>query len=478
MAAFDDLHTVTFKVAGFETEITPLAKTQAARLAHGMTDSGVLALTGVTPSTEPQYLYYWSFNNETLTPDIAVDETGAGIVFEAKTTEPGFGTGFGLSPVEAGKSLSLEGLKTLEITLPMQGVVSLTAFALDVSSSNTGPKSFVLSYSIDEGETYTDFNADNQFQNMNPQARNRYDFDMGEFSQFIGIRELRLKLTFLPGNREGAGDYNENTGVVRLDNIRLSGVYSGEGSSGDPDMPSALRYYIFSADDGRVVAQQEVAMGAVLENGKLDVKLNPGVYDIVFVAYRTRKDVLLPAAISSANEFYFGHHFDDHQAVTYASSIRNMEVGNADMEETITLKRCYSQITFDFTDFADDLLAVKKIVITREHPNYLYTPFGMPDAQPLSDVQSVSFSGFTDLSDYQVSFHQFLGLLNHPAEVIYELTAYGEDGGVLNTLILAEPIINNVRLLLRGRLLGNTGSVNGFAVVVDTEWDQSLEREF
>src|SRR5690606_19363358 len=91
----DELRNVTFKLAGFEVETEPLDGAYAAiPMALGIPGTAVQALLKIEPSPEPQYLYYWSFNNENLEPDVAVDEVGAGIAFDAASAEPNFFGGF------------------------------------------------------------------------------------------------------------------------------------------------------------------------------------------------------------------------------------------------------------------------------------------------------------------------------------------------------------------------------------------------
>src|SRR3546814_7876541 len=92
------------------------------------------ALRNIEPSVEPQYLYYWSFNNEDLEPDVAVDEVGAGITFEAVAEEPTYpNSTFAVDPYVGGKAFSLRGGQTVELELPMQGIESISEIAFDIS---------------------------------------------------------------------------------------------------------------------------------------------------------------------------------------------------------------------------------------------------------------------------------------------------------------------------------------------------------
>src|SRR5690606_1178463 len=71
----DELRNVTFRLEGFQAETMPMDGSRgAARLALDGIGRGTQALLDIEPSMEPQYLYYWSFNDESMEPDIAVDE--------------------------------------------------------------------------------------------------------------------------------------------------------------------------------------------------------------------------------------------------------------------------------------------------------------------------------------------------------------------------------------------------------------------
>lgn len=473
----EGLRNITFRLSGFEAETTPLDGPYAtSRLALGSPDRGTYALQGIEPSLEPQYLYFWSFNNEDLEPDVAVDEAGAGITFEAAAEEPTFpNSTFAVDPYGGGKAFSLRGGQMVELELPMRGVKSISEFAFDISSSGTGPKAFSLFYSVDGGTTYSPLVESKQFDDMGDQRRNPYQFDLAEVSAEL-TDNLVLKFDFFAGDRGGAGDYNESQGTVRLDNIRLSGVYNA--TSGNPTTPSTLHYYIFSADDGNVVQQQQLPMDALGDGGTLDVKLADGNYDVLFVAYRSDKGMLLPEDLTNASDFYLGQHFDDYRAAAYTALLENIVVGEDHVEAAAMLSRCYSLVEFDFMDSETNLQRVKKIEIVRLHDNFLYTPFGIPTSAEDSGAQRIEFGDFNNIEDYKISLHQFFGLLDEGGRINYELIAYGEGDVVLNTVSITEVLKNNVRLRLSGKLLGDAGAINGFSVALDTDWREILEHGF
>src|SRR3546814_9784344 len=67
-------------------------------------------------------------------PDVAVDEVGAGITFEAVAEEPTYpNSTFAVDPYVGGKAFSLRGGQTVELELPMQGIESISEIAFDIS---------------------------------------------------------------------------------------------------------------------------------------------------------------------------------------------------------------------------------------------------------------------------------------------------------------------------------------------------------
>src|SRR5690606_15478682 len=152
--------------------------------------------------------------------------------------------GFSDEEGEAGQASSLRGLKSLEVWIPVSGIGSLEKFTFDISSSGTGPKDFLLSYSVDGGANYHVLKEGNQFEKMSDQARNHFELDISSYEHFLNADVIKFKFEMLAGERPVNSDdeevgYNETAGVVRMDNIRLSGVYNGEPEEEvDRSMPS------------------------------------------------------------------------------------------------------------------------------------------------------------------------------------------------------------------------------------------------
>src|SRR5690606_26939128 len=129
------------------------------------------------------------------------------------------------------------------------------------------------------------------------------------------------------------------------------------------------------ADDGRVVAEAEMAFNALGADPSLTIKLTEGVYDVLFLAYRSDQELLFPTDLTHAGAFYVGQRFKDEQAVTYVWLRKGLVVSDEDVAEPAVLTRCFSAVKFDFTDAWEDLSKVKKIDVISQHENYLYTPF-------------------------------------------------------------------------------------------------------
>lgn len=465
------VHTVNFKLSGFESSIRPLTKAQT-EMGRFPTGLGMDALLNITPGLEEQYLYYWSFNDETLLPDIAVDEVGAEITTNGTPGSPPFPAGFALDPFPAGQAMSIRGVTEIEIHMPIKGVSQITAFEFDISSSGTGPKDFSITYAVNGGTDFAELSANNPFEKMGDQARNPYRFGLEDITNLTDNESITIKIKLLANNQ----NYNPSSGVVRLDNIRLSGLYNGEPGT-DPAGPDKLRYYIFSSTDGSVAAQRELAMSELDGGGILSVELEEGTYDILFLAYRAAGGILLPEALTNASAFYFGQHFNDRNAVTFAAMLADFEVGEADVNAAAVLERCYSLVEFSFEDTWTNLSAVKKIEIRRLHTNHLYAPFGAPSTPPVSTAQTITYDGLSDANDYDLAFHQFLGLPGAALPLSYQLVAYDAAGDVLKTVTVGESIPNNVILRFTGQLTGPT-LPDRFAIQIKTDWDDIVESPF
>lgn len=472
---------VTFHLQGFRSSISPFSFGAPSggfgKLSVSRLSTGALVVKNIMSSSEEQFLYYWSFNAEDLSPDVAIDEEGSAISIDANNPNANFSTGFAFDPYEAGRALSITGARAVEIAMPLTDIRTIGRFEFDVSSSNTGAKDFSLSYSIDGGNTYSVYTASNQFERMGAQARNTYSFD---FSDVIGLSdnsEFNIKLEFVAGDREGASPYNANTGVIRLDNMRLSGIYDPESMGALRDDPSYLQFYVFDSNSGALVHANNIAFAA-LDDAQVAFELAAGNYRIVFLAYHMELNALLPATINHLSDFYFGHYFNDRNALTFGHLIDDFEMGEEERQEQVLLRRLFSNIRFDLEDAPSDLLRVKRLVISRLHDHFLYLPFGAPTSFPLADAPSILLNDPFGAGQASINFHQFIGLLEGARDLEYELTAFGDGPEPLSHIVLSKTAPNNVQVVFSGKLLGDRTKGNIFGVEIDKEWDDIFEEDF
>jgi len=163
-------HAVRFRFREFRTDVKPLGTLKPK-------NGPIAKLAAANPPQiqNPQegYLYYWSFNGNSLAPDIQVS-AGAKITYNGGNVPDNFASGWAYDTYIAGRALSLTGVQELVFEIPLSRVLQIQSLGFDIGSSGTGPKSFDLLYSQD-GESYAGIIADNQFANTNAaQARNAF----------------------------------------------------------------------------------------------------------------------------------------------------------------------------------------------------------------------------------------------------------------------------------------------------------------
>src|SRR5690606_15052831 len=191
-------YTVGFRFQEFEQHASPLGAKKAAS-----SKRYAVANNTIHNMYEGQ-IYYWSFNAETLMPDI-YPSTHWRITYNGGQIPDEYGIGWAYEDYTAGRALSLKGLKELIFKMPLTYVSALHELAFDVSSSGTGPKSFSLAFS-QNGENYTVIQENNQLTSTNtPQAKNAFTFALTEQSPDFS-RDLYIKLVPKEGHRGSAGD--------------------------------------------------------------------------------------------------------------------------------------------------------------------------------------------------------------------------------------------------------------------------------
>ncbi len=345
-------YTVAVKFKEFDQAIREFNTSQRAQLPRL---TGATSLNS-TNAVEEGNLYFWSFNQGTLGPDIYTG-TETTLTYNGGQVPVSFATGWSFESYTPGFGLTITGANEIVLKIPLSGVAYVKDFGLDIGSSGTGPKSFSLSYS-QNGQQYTLISDENQFNNTNTaQAKNTFVFSLQDISLDLR-RDLFIKLIPKAGFRGEASDYRESTGVTKLDNIRLTG---GKGVS-ETTMVKKLHYHVFDAE-----SKDLITFGAydyAVENlADFSLSLPAGQYIASFVTNESNESLILPTS-TIFSSFYMGNRFANHEAQIFG----RLDTFNvtADMEREIALKRYFSEIKFEFTDDAD-LNHVARIDISRIH---------------------------------------------------------------------------------------------------------------
>ena len=456
-----EIYTIGFKFKEFERHVSPLeAKLQATsetkkRASSSFSKSGV----------HEGLIYYWSFNAGTLMPDIYTS-THWSITYNQGLIPDEYGIGWGYDTYTAGNALSLKGLQELIFKMPLTNVIEMHELAFDVSSSGTGPKGFSLLFSQD-GENYVPLKENNQFTNTNtPQARNTFSFSLRDLSLDYA-KELFIKLVPKPGIRGNAGDYNATKGIMRMDNFRISGTSA---EIGDANV-RRIHYHVFDA-----VTKNLVLSGADhFREGELtdfSLVLPAGSYIASFVANVSNAELHIPE-IGSASAYYVSNSFANHKANIFGVLDTFSVDGNTERE--LELKRYYSEVRFAFTDIRD-LSNVAKLVVKQVHQPKFYAPFQPAMNNPVLDDSEIVIPTEFTADNREVFFHQFMGNIMVPTSLMYEVEAYDVSDGLITRLRLDAEVVNNVRLLFRGKLLETPGS--GFVVRLNEDWDGEKNVDF
>ncbi|TYP96025.1 hypothetical protein BC792_108117 [Sphingobacterium allocomposti] len=455
-------YTVGFKFKEFEQILTPL-QTRAAQRASANTR----ATTASTENVREGLIYYWSFNAETLLPDL-YPTTGSSITYNGGSPPMGFSSGWRYEDYAAGSALSMTGLTELIIKMPLNNVRDVQTLAFDISSSGTGPKSFALWWTQD-GTDYRILAEDNQFSNTNtPQSRNAFSYDLSGLSLDL-TKPLYIKLIPKAGSRGTAGDYRETTGVTKVDNFRLYGA--AQVSSGSSIR--RLHYHIFDVETKTCVMAGATDIN---DDGLTDftVSLPEGEYVASFAANISDATLLIPGEVA-ADSYYLANVFANHQAKIYG--VLDTFAVSKDMQLDVILKRYYSEIKFEFTD-SRDLSRVEKLVVKRQREPVFYAPFNPMMANPIQDMTEIVVHRHFDEGGKEFVFHQFLGGREVALPISYLVEAYDGEGILLRSFTVDSAIPNNVQLVFRGKLLDAAHLNAGFQVRLNETWDGSQIVEF
>ncbi len=460
----ESLQSVTFKISGFSNAVIPF---KTASKANAQASSN----TSTTQKYVEGKLYFWSFNHETLEPDIAFQAMDKPSITYLKGTNTDervpnlVGSGYKYEDYIAGGAISCDGPSEILIKIPIQGVDQVTQFGFDAGSSNTGPKDFELYYSINEGKTYEVLQLENQFGDTKASTKNSYNYLLSDKN----ITSSQLWFKFLPkeGIRGDGGAYNALSGAFRFDNIRLLGM----GPSSQVGNPiNKLHYFLFHKDKPELVV---IGIVGYEEASNLTLSLAKGRYSICFIANESTKDLLVPEK-PTLSSFYVGNTFANASASIFGY-VGELEVIDGTGESQISLKRLFSQVKLEFTD-AVDLSVISKIGISQQHDPFFYAPFNPQLANPILDQTDIDITtGFN--TNKQLVFNQFMGIQPAEVPVKYTVVVYSSTG-VLRTFQLESTLKNNMQLVFRGNLLDQSSSSGKFQISKQMDWDGQKEGEF
>ena len=448
---------VYFKVSGFETQISPLE----GRLASGRIGA---SMSGTLWRNQEQYLYFWSFNDTSLVPDIALNSQATVTCNPGQSTPIDFAAGYAKDSFPAGLSLSIRGLESIVFQMPLSGAASVTAFGFDMGSSNTGPKDFTILYSND-GSTYHTLSASNPFTNMSSQARNSYAFRLDTLPLDLH-RSLYIKILPLAGDRSQVSGYNPATGVTRIDNVYLMGTRDTNAA-----FPyQQLEYFIFRESDSMLYAHGSIDLAQ--HDPDFQLNLPAGRYLAHLVAYFSQKPLIWSDTLARASTHFLANAPDNAQASIYGFA-DTLSVYGDQLVQT-TLKRYYSQIQFQFTD-PEGLDRITEVWVVPLHAIPYYAPFN-----PLMNRPEISYTGDSvfrprfDVNSGSFAFNQFLGNLMHPVPLRYRIYLFGQSG-LLRQFEVSHAIPNNVKLTFKGRALSYG---TGFGISLDEQWQSEQEIDF
>lgn len=462
----DEVHNENYRIAvnfkDFEQTINPL--TPSGRIASGIHKLASTTSPGI--SAAETTLYFWSFNQQTLMPDVAVG-SGSAIIFNQGERTTDYGPGWSYEDYSAGYAISAAGVTDMVFRLPLNGIAALSTLGFDIGSSNTGPKDFSLAYSQD-GVNYIPLSANNQFSNTGTaHARHSFTYALADIV-FDFSKDLFIKISALEGVRDGAGAYRESTGVIRLDNFRLRGKVGALTGNARKN----LHYHVFD-EATKALVYAGVYDYAVAALGDFTLSLPAGNYIASFVANESMAALPIPAD-ADALAYHIANTFANHDARIFGV-LDTFEVRENRVLD-LTLERYYSEVNFEFTDQVD-LAGVKTILIKALHQPTYYAPFN-PSFSNRPHDQSV-ISKQPDFTLHKtIRFNQFLGRVFSPVPLSYAVEVYGADNLLIRTFTVSAEMVNNMQLTFRGALLAPTGTSANFVIRFNENWDGTKTVDF
>lgn len=462
-------YTVEFRFDPLSNSVKPLSKgltVYDAQKTLNKTSSAVKQSTSAR--IQQGYLYYWSFNAESLKAD-QYNSPNYSITYNGGMEPKTYVAGWKHDSYAAGKALSLRGLEELIIKMPLINVIEVQRLGLDVGSSATGAKAFNIYYSQD-GVKYITLKEDNQFANVKTaSSKNTFEFYFDDIELNLE-KDLYIKITPIAGERgDGGMGYNEKTGSFQVDNFRIIGVGTIENNV----TIQKFHYHVFDA-----VTRSLIIEGAeVYQENNLDdfaLQLPTGNYMASFIVNQSNEE-LLSSERADADDFFVSNKFSNSEASIFGA-VYSFEVLD-NQQYTVSLNRYYSQVKFEFTN-TEDLSDVKKIVITQEHEPNFFAAFSTTMKNPVLDQSEiVVYPDFTKMSK-EIVFNQFMGDVLGAIPLSYNLVLYDGQDKLLNSFKVGATIPNNVQLVFRGNLPIEKQSNSKFAIVLNKTWGEDILIDF
>lgn len=456
----EEAHTVSFKLSGFTNQVSPIIGANKGAIKVGAT-------TGDTQNYSEGYLYFWSFNNDNLVPDIKFNNQFVpSIAYDNGDVPSTFvNSTYAYDNFAAGRAVTFAGAKDIILKMPIRGALEIVSLGFDVGSPGTGPKDFEIYYSQDNGRVYEVIEFNNQFGNTNTaNQKHSYSYDLRDI--ILTADEIWFKIVPKAGERGNSGNFNQNTGVLRMDNLYLTGIAP---ISEKNSVIDKVYYFLFDKD-----RPNNVISGMHELNGKdsFEITIPVGSYELCFLTNLSNTELIFPSNPTLAT-FYVSNIFSNDRADIYGYT-GQLSV-TAEQSEDIEFTRLFSQLKIEFTD-TRGLEQITKIVIDQQHEPFFYAPFNLTMPNPVLDQSSIERVDNFD-ANKQLVFNQFLGIKNTVVPVSYIVQVYN-DNGLLRTLSLSSTLRNNMQLVFRGNILDGVEYSNSFTIVKNENWDGEQTTDF
>ena len=453
----NDKHTVIFNLSGFSTSQTELPKISS-KLASNQPASLQSYHEGV--------LYYWSFNNEDIVPEVKYQSSLSPVISYNDNLIPDrfVNSTYTYETYTAGKALTITGPRELIFKMPIKNIPQLKHFGFDIGSSNGGPKTFDIFYSLDNGVSFIEYVLDNQFNSFGANVKQSYNFDL-ESLEVETVDAIVFKLVFSAGERGTSGAYNASTGTIRLDNVFLKGLIPFVENT---HVVNKAHYYFFNRltnklTSGTIPFERQAMLALDLEFGH---------YDYFIVSNNSVEELIIPEEVTK-NSLSLSNYFRNSKAEIFG------HVGELVVDEpsttNLSLGRLYSQIKIEFTDPVS-LSDIERIVVKQNHHPFQYFPFLSSATSSLVDPSTIVFSEDFD-ANKQVVFNQFMGKLSTAKALSYTIEVYSADD-LIRTFDLGSTLMHNMQLVFRGNLLLKTTAHEEFDIIRNENWDGQESENF